>query len=46
MVYEFPESNVRNLSIPRHRELAEGTLRAVIDTMGLTVDEFLRLAKK
>ena len=35
-----------NLSIPNHRELAEGLLRRLIAIMGLSVDEFLRLAKK
>jgi predicted RNA binding protein YcfA (HicA-like mRNA interferase family) len=32
-----------NLSIPQHRELAIGTLRALIRHSGLTVDEFLAL---
>jgi predicted RNA binding protein YcfA (HicA-like mRNA interferase family) len=36
--------NVRiNLSIPQHRELAGGTLRALIRNAGLTVDEFTQL---
>jgi predicted RNA binding protein YcfA (HicA-like mRNA interferase family) len=30
-----------NLSIPQHRELSVGTLRALIRNAGLTVDEFL-----
>jgi predicted RNA binding protein YcfA (HicA-like mRNA interferase family) len=30
-----------NLSIPQHRELAMGTLRALIRNAGLTVDEFI-----
>jgi len=30
-----------NLSIPQHRELSVGTLRALICAAGLTVDEFL-----
>jgi len=34
----------RNLSIPDHRAVSPGTLRQIIRTMGLTVDEFLRLA--
>jgi hypothetical protein len=29
-----------NLSIPQHKELARGTLRALIRNAGLTVDEF------
>lgn len=32
-----------NLSIPQHRELSVGTLRALIRHAGLTVDEFLAL---
>jgi predicted RNA binding protein YcfA (HicA-like mRNA interferase family) len=33
----------RRLSIPNHRELAKGTLRALIREAGLTVEEFARL---
>jgi len=32
-----------NLSIPQHRELSVGTLRALIRDAGLTVEEFLDL---
>jgi len=32
-----------NLSIPQHKELSVGTLRALIRNAGLEVDEFLRL---
>ena len=32
-----------NLSIPQHRELSAGTLRALIRNSGLTVEEFLGL---
>ena len=32
-----------NLSVPQHRELSVGTLRALIRNAGLTVDEFLEL---
>jgi len=32
-----------NLSIPQHKELSVGTLRALIRNSGLTVDEFLNL---
>jgi predicted RNA binding protein YcfA (HicA-like mRNA interferase family) len=32
-----------NLSIPQHKELSIGTLRALIRHAGLTVDEFLEL---
>jgi len=33
----------RRLSVPRHSELAKGTLRALIREGGLSVDEFVRL---
>ena len=32
-----------NLSIPQHRELSVGTLRALIRNAGLTIDQFLAL---
>jgi predicted RNA binding protein YcfA (HicA-like mRNA interferase family) len=32
-----------NLSVPQHKELSVGTLRALIRHSGLTVDEFLAL---
>jgi len=32
-----------NLSIPQHKELSVGTLRALIRNAGLTVDEFLTM---
>jgi predicted RNA binding protein YcfA (HicA-like mRNA interferase family) len=32
-----------NLTIPQHAELSPGTLRGLIRTAGLTVDEFLNL---
>jgi len=32
-----------NLTVPLHAELSVGTLRALIRTSGLTVDEFLTL---
>ncbi len=32
-----------NLSVPQHRELSIGTLRALIRHAGMTVDEFLAL---
>lgn len=36
--------NVRvNLSVPQHKELSTGTLRALIRNASLTVDEFLEL---
>jgi predicted RNA binding protein YcfA (HicA-like mRNA interferase family) len=32
-----------NLSIPQHKELSVGTLRALVRHAGVTVDEFLAL---
>jgi len=32
-----------NLSVPQHKELSLGTLRKLIRSAGLTVDEFLEL---
>ena len=37
---------MRNLAIPDHSDLREGTVRDLVKTIGLTVDEFLRLAHK
>ena len=38
------KSGVRaNLSIPQHKELSVGTLRALIRNAGLSADQFLRL---
>jgi predicted RNA binding protein YcfA (HicA-like mRNA interferase family) len=31
-----------NLSIPQHKELSVGTLRALIRNAGMTVDEFIQ----
>lgn len=33
------------LTIPDHKEIARGTLRAIIRAAGLTVEEFIRLLK-
>jgi predicted RNA binding protein YcfA (HicA-like mRNA interferase family) len=34
------------LSVPDHREIAKGTLRSLIRSSGLTVEEFTALAEK
>ncbi len=36
-------SNGRHLSVPDHRELDRGTLRALIRGAGITVEEFVQL---
>ncbi len=33
----------RRITVPGHREVAKGTLRAIIRQAGLTVDKFLQL---
>lgn len=33
----------RRLTVPNHKELAKGTLRAIIRQAGLTVEEFIKL---
>ena len=45
MVFRKP-GVARNISIPDHREVREGTLHKLIKDMGLTIDEFLALARK
>jgi predicted RNA binding protein YcfA (HicA-like mRNA interferase family) len=35
----------RRLTIPNHKEIAKGTLRAIIRESGLTLEEFLELLK-
>ena len=34
---------MRRLTVPNHRELAKGTLRALIRQAGITKEEFVRL---
>jgi len=36
------EGEMASLSIPNHREVARGTLRSLIRSANLTVDEFLK----
>ena len=38
------EGHMATLSVPDHREVAKGTLRSLIRSSGLTVEEFLALA--
>ena len=35
------DGEIASLSIPDHREVAKGTLRSLIRTAGITVDEFI-----
>ena len=43
MILRHKEPPHRRLTVPRHRELGKGTLRAIIRESGLTVEEFLKL---
>ena len=40
------EGHMATLSVPDHREVAKGTLRSLIRSSGLTVDEFVVLLNK
>ena len=37
------DGEIATLSIPDHREVAKGTLRSLIRTAGLTVQEFVKM---
>ena len=37
------DGHMATLSVPDHREVAKGTLRSLIRSSGLTVDEFVAL---
>jgi hypothetical protein len=39
------EGEVATLSVPDHREVAKGTLRSLIRSAGLTVEEFAAASK-
>lgn len=36
------EGHIATLSIPDHKEVAQGTLRSLIRSAGLTVEEFIK----
>jgi predicted RNA binding protein YcfA (HicA-like mRNA interferase family) len=40
------DGHMATLSVPDHREVARGTLRSLIRSSGLSVDEFLELLRK
>lgn len=44
-VYLFKKGHPLALSVPQHKELAPGTLSALIKKAGLTVDEFIALLR-
>ena len=39
-LYMTKEGEIATLSVPDHREVAKGTLRSLIRSAGLTLDEF------
>jgi predicted RNA binding protein YcfA (HicA-like mRNA interferase family) len=39
------DGHIASLSVPDHREVARGTLRSLIRSAGLTVDEFVEAIK-
>jgi predicted RNA binding protein YcfA (HicA-like mRNA interferase family) len=43
LILRNKEEPYRRLTIPNHKELSKGTLRAIIRQAGLTVKEFLEL---
>ena len=43
MILRQKFSPFRRLTIPNHREVAKGTLRAIVRQAGLTLDEFSAL---
>jgi len=44
-VIMLKSGSIVSLSIPQHRELAPGTLRALIRAAGITVEEFIQIMK-
>jgi predicted RNA binding protein YcfA (HicA-like mRNA interferase family) len=46
MVLRSPRPPFRRIVVPDHREIAKGTLRAIIREAGLTVDEFVTCCSK
>jgi len=42
----FCKEKKRTVVVPRHREIAVGTLRGILFQAGLTVEEFLKLAER
>ncbi len=43
LILRNKNSPYRRLTIPNHKEIAKGTLRAIIRQAGLTVEEFIQL---
>ena len=45
LILRNKEEPHRRLTVPNHKELAKGTLRAIIRQAGLNVEEFFELLK-
>ena len=45
IILRYKEPPHRRLTVPNHKEIARGTLRAIIRQAGLTREEFLELIK-
>ena len=45
IILRHRESPHHRLTIPNHREISRGTLRAILKQAGLTVDEFVDIMK-
>jgi len=45
IILRNPKPPFRRMVVPDHKEIAKGTLRAIIRQAGLTVTEFLALLK-
>ena len=43
MILRRKEPPHLRITVPNHREIAKGTLRAIIRDSGLTIEEFVRL---
>ena len=39
-IIRVKDGEIATLSVPNHKEMAKGTLRSLIRTAGITVDEF------
>jgi predicted RNA binding protein YcfA (HicA-like mRNA interferase family) len=46
VILRQPQPPNRRLTVPDHRELAKGTLRALIREAGITVEEFVSLLRE
>ena len=43
MILRHDEAPHRRITVPNHKEIAKGTLRAIISDTGLSVEEFMDL---